>query len=131
MSEKEPARIQVTKAELPLGPNQPVAEFTRELREALKPHFEKALKVKFESTETKSAYFYTQDIFADHVVVEVHQWAKGKSSKDTYYMVPYSRGPAGFVFGPPVEVVKEIRYTPKTPVTKRVEPTGALWANIL
>lgn len=125
------ARIQVAKAALPLGPNQALHDFTRELSQGLKPHLGKYLKLKWESGENKSAHMYTNDIFGDHVVAEVHQWEKGKGGADTYWLVPYSRGPGGFVFGNPVEVMKEIRYVPKVPVTKRISPAGELWANIL
>jgi hypothetical protein len=133
MEAKEPkeARIQVAKAALPLGPNQALDDFRRELYQSLKPHLGKALKIKWESGESKSAYMYTKDIFGDHVVAEVHQWEKGKGGTDNYWLVPYSRGPGGFVFGDPLEVVKEIRYVPKTPVAKGVDLTKGIWANIL
>lgn len=128
--EAKEARIQVAKTMLPLGPNQALDDFRRELCEGLKLHLAKALKLKFESTENRSAYMYTKDIFGDQVVAEVHQWEKGKGGRDSYWSIPYARGPGGMVFGEPVEVVKEIRYVPKMPVTKRVS-TGPLWSNIL
>jgi hypothetical protein len=129
--ENKEARIQVAKTALPLGPNQALDEFRRELFEGLKPHLAKTLKLQWESTEQKAAHMYTKDIFGDHVVVEVHQWAKGKGGIDNYWLVPYARGPGGMVFGDPVEVVKEIRYVPKMPVTKRAEPSGGIWSNVL
>ena len=108
--------------------NQALKDFVSELREALQPHLEKALKIKFQYGEDKSASFYNKDLFGDHVVVEVHQWQKGKGSTDSYYMVPYQRAQTGFALGPPVEVVKEIHYVPKVPVTKG---NGVDWANVL
>jgi len=129
--EKKEARIQVAKAVLPLGPNQTLKDFTRELREELKPPLGKALKLKWESGENQSAYMYVVDIFGDHIVAEVHQWQKGKGGADTYWLVPYARGAGGFAFGAPVEVVKEVHYVPKVSVSKRVVPEGQLWADIL
>ncbi len=125
------ARIQVAKAMLPLGPNQALHDFILELGQAVKLHLGKWLKIKWESNETKSAYMYVKDIFGDHVVAEVNQWEKGKGRAEKYWLVPYSRGLGGFVFGDPVEVVKEIRYVPKMPVTKRVDLNKGIWANIL
>jgi len=121
-------RIQVEKTALPLGPNQALRDFAAELREAVEAHLESAIKIKFGSTDTKSASFYPHDIFGDHMIAEVNQWQKGKGSTETYWLVPYARGVGGFVFGPPVEVEKQIQWVPKMPIEKRA---GGLWSNVL
>lgn len=127
---KEPVlRVNVTKAELPVGEGESVDTMLQELRTAAGDTLRKALKVD-KLKEPDYSYAWAEDVFADAIVqrLSVHG-PKVDKSKAGLYQMTWKRDGMGFKFGEPVRVMRKITYVPMkdAPVRKAAE----LWGDLL
>lgn len=121
MSEVKETRVHIEKADLPLENGESVNSFMSQLREAVRAHLFKTLKIKVDREKGLGASVWMMDVFGDQVVAEVSTWEEKKPTVRRYMAVPMRRDANGNVmFGDPVEVVKRVTYVPKSQVEASV-----------
>lgn len=139
MLETKQTFIHVEKADLPLTGGESVNNFLSMIREEVRAHVFKKLKIKVDRSRSKGTDVWVMDVFGDHVIAEVNSWGEKKPQKTRFISIPMHRDSSGLlVLGDPVEVVRRVNYVPKTPVKKNddgsdiQEPVEkSFWAGVL
>ncbi len=113
--------VHVEKADLPLNGGESVNEFMRQLRDGIREHMRKKLKL------AEDSHIFPVDVFANSAVVEVSEFKKNKKPKHAFFSVPFSRNGAAMELGDPVKVFRRVTYEAMTNVAKR----SSLWSGVL
>ena len=113
--------VHVEKADLPLNSGESVHDFMRQLRDGVREHMRKKLKLADDS------HVFPVDVFANTAVIEVSQFKKNKKPKHAFFSVSFKRKGPVMELGDPVDVFRRVTYEPLTTVAKR----SSLWSGVL